>query len=166
MSDPSRNQARTKVVAWSFVAAQFVLIGLMVFGPRDDSFTLVGLAHGLAVAAAIAGVVVGVWSAIYLGRGLTASPLPNGATDLVSAGPYRWARHPMYLAVMLFMASVAARSGSWLVVVECLGLIILFNIKARWEERQLDAAFPGYDRYAASTSRFIPRLPRRATIEG
>jgi protein-S-isoprenylcysteine O-methyltransferase Ste14 len=163
MSDPSRNQARTKVVAWSFVATQFVLIGLMVFGPRDNGFTLVGLARGLAVAAAIAGVVVGVWSAIYLGRGLTASPLPNGATDLVSAGPYRWARHPMYLAVMLFMASVAARSGSWLVIVECLGLIILFNIKARWEERQLDAAFPGYDGYAATTPRFIPGLTGRTS---
>lgn len=72
----------------------------------------------------------------------------------------------MYLAVMLFMASVAARSGSWLVVVECLGLIILFNIKARWEERQLDAAFPGYDRYAAMTSRFIPGFRKRSPIEG
>jgi protein-S-isoprenylcysteine O-methyltransferase Ste14 len=166
MSDPRRNQARTKFVAWSFVAAQFVLIGLMVFGPRDNNFALDGFARGLAVAAAVAGVVVGVWSAIYLGRGLTASPLPNGATDLVSAGPYRWARHPMYLAVMMFMTSVAARSGSWLVVVECLALIILFNIKARWEERQLDAAFPGYDGYAAMTPRFIPGFRKRSPIEG
>jgi protein-S-isoprenylcysteine O-methyltransferase Ste14 len=166
MSDPGRNQTRTKVVAWSFVATQFVLIGLMVFGPKDNSFTLVGLARGLAVAAAIAGLVAGMWSAIYLGRGLTASPLPNGATDLVSAGPYRWARHPMYSAVMLFMASVATRSGSWLVVIKCLGLIILFNIKARWEERQLDAAFAGYDGYAASTSRFIPGFRKRSPIEG
>jgi protein-S-isoprenylcysteine O-methyltransferase Ste14 len=150
-------------VAWTFVAVQAVLIVLMVVGPRDTGFAIDGAVRVFGTIASIVGAIVGVWSAIYLGKGLTPSPLPNGRTELVSAGPYRWVRHPMYSAVMLFMAGVAARSGSWLVVFELIGLVVLFSVKSRWEETQLQGAFEGYREYAAGTPRFIPGLGSGAT---
>ncbi len=158
MSEPSHSTSATKAVAWTFVGIQAVLILLMVFGSRDAGFATDGIAGAFGTIASIAGAVVGVWSAIYLGKGLTPSPLPNGLTDLVSAGPYRWVRHPMYSAVILFMAGVAARSGSWIVVAELIGLVVLFSVKSRWEEAQLAEAFDGYREYAVTTPRFIPGL--------
>ena len=153
-----RRPTSTTMVAWGFVAAQFALIGLMVFGPRDDGFAVSGVFGLMALALMIVGAALGLWSAIYLGRGLTPSPLPNGSVQLVVAGPYRWVRHPMYGAVMLFMAGVAVRSGSWLVVVALVALVVLFNVKARWEEAHLREAFPGYERYTQQTPRFLPNL--------
>jgi protein-S-isoprenylcysteine O-methyltransferase Ste14 len=162
MSDTGQSTQGSTAVAWTFVGIQAILIVLMVFGPRDTGFATDGAVGAFGTIASIAGAIVGVWSAIYLGKGLTPSPLPNGFTDLVSAGPYRWVRHPMYSAVMLFMAGVAARSGSWIVVVELIGLVVLFSIKARWEEDQLAEAFDGYREYAANTPRFVPGLPAKA----
>lgn len=148
----------TKATAWTFVAVQAVLIVLMVLGPRDAGFAADGIVGALGTIASIIGAVVGVWSAVCLGKGLTPSPLPNGRTDLVSAGPYRWVRHPMYSAVILFMTGVATRSGSWIVVAELIGLVVLFSVKSRWEETQLEDAFDGYREYAARTPRFLPRF--------
>jgi protein-S-isoprenylcysteine O-methyltransferase Ste14 len=165
MSAPSHPTSSTKTVAWTFVAIQAILIVLMVFGPRDIGFSTDRIVGLFGTIASIIGAVVGVWSAVYLGKGLTPSPLPNGLTDLVSAGPYRWVRHPMYSAVMLFMAGVAARSGSWIVVAELIGLVVLFSIKARWEEAQLAEAFAGYKEHAATTPRFIPGLRRTPPLD-
>jgi protein-S-isoprenylcysteine O-methyltransferase Ste14 len=155
MAEPRRT-GRATIVAWSFVAAQFALIGLMVFAPRARGFDLGAAGRIAGIGLMVAGGALGLWSAVYLGRGLTPSPLPNGSVDLVVAGPYRWARHPMYVAVMLFMAGVAIRSGSWLVVAAFGGLVVLFSVKARWEEAHLRDAFPGYERYGERTRRFFP----------
>jgi protein-S-isoprenylcysteine O-methyltransferase Ste14 len=155
MAEPRRTRSAT-IVAWSFVAAQFALIGLMVFAPRDQGFDLGAAGQISGIGLMVAGGALGLWSAVYLGRGLTPSPLPNGSVDLVVAGPYRWARHPMYVAVMLFMAGVAIRSGSWMVVAAFGGLVALFSVKARWEEAHLRDTFPGYERYVGKTRRFLP----------
>ena len=104
----------------------------------------------------VTGAAVGLWSAAFLGRGLTPTPVPNGATELVTRGPYRFVRHPMYVAVVLFMGGVAVRSGSWFSVPLFFGLIALFHVKARWEEEQLDEVFRGYNAYKGRTPRFVP----------
>lgn len=150
-----RRLYRIQAVAWLFVAAQFALIGLMVFAPRASGFNGGGVGRAIGLALMTIGAAFGLWASIYLGRGLTPSPLPNGASRLVVAGPYGWMRHPMYMAVMLFMAGVAIRSGSWLVLASFIALVALFNVKSRWEEAQLRDAFPGYERYAESTPRFV-----------
>lgn len=155
MAEP-RRPLSTSIVAWSFVAAQFALIALMVFAPRDAGFDMGAAGRIAGIGLMTAGAGLGLWSAVYLGRGLTASPLPNGSVQLVVAGPYRWVRHPMYVAVMLFMGGVAVRSGSWLVVAGFLLLVVVFNVKARWEEGHLRGAFPGYERYTETTARFVP----------
>jgi protein-S-isoprenylcysteine O-methyltransferase Ste14 len=62
----------------------------------------------------------------------------------------------MYTAVMLLAVGVATRSASWLVVAQTVALIVLFNVKARWEERRLAETFPDYKSYQATTPRFLP----------
>ncbi len=151
---------RDTTVAWLFVAAQFALLGVMVLYPRDAAWVPTELVRSMGLIFMNAGVVVGLWSAAYLGRGLTPSPLPNGSTDLVTRGPYRLVRHPIYTSVMLLGIGMTLRSGSWIVLAAFVGLIALFAVKSRWEELHLADAFPGYERYMGTTGRFIPRFAR------
>ena len=104
MSD-SRS-AKTKRIGWTFVLAQFALIGLMVVLPREVHYVASDVWRTIGMVLMGAGAAVGVWSGAFLGRGLTPTPVPNGATELVTRGPYRYVRHPMYVAVLLFMGGV------------------------------------------------------------
>ena len=132
----------------------------MVFYPRDQAWVPTDIMRTIGLVFMAAGVGVGLWSAIYLGRGLTPSQLPNGSVDLVTRGPYRFVRHPMYTAVVLLGIGMAIRSGSWIVTLALVALVVLFAIKSRWEELHLSNSFPGYGHYVASTGRFVPRLTR------
>ena len=143
-------------IAWTLVALQAVLLTVMVLAPRAVHWSPAPTVSAAGRGLEVLGVVIGLWAASALGAGLTASPLPNGRVGLVSRGPYRWVRHPMYTAVMMFMAGVAVLSGSWLVPAGLVMLGILFNVKARWEEARLAEAFPGYADYRTATSRFMP----------
>ncbi|MCB1806484.1 MAG: isoprenylcysteine carboxylmethyltransferase family protein [Candidatus Competibacteraceae bacterium] len=77
---------------------------------------------------------------------------------LITSGPYRYIRHPMYSALMLMLLGIALYNGHWLNALG-LGLVVVavFN-KARIEERLLPALFPDYAAYSARTKRFVPGL--------
>lgn len=145
-------------IAWAFVGAQLVLLVAIVAVPGGDDWSVTLGVDIVAVLLGLVGLGLGLWAVAYLGRGLTASPLPNGAVDLVSTGPYRRMRHPMYLAVMAFALAVALRSANWAAVALFVALVGLFNWKARWEEERLHESFAGYEAYRARTGRFLPEL--------
>jgi protein-S-isoprenylcysteine O-methyltransferase Ste14 len=150
---PSAGERRT---AWLLVLVQFVLLALIVLLPRADAWTLpVGVAHATQVAAAT-GIVLMVVAGTALGRGLTAAPLPNSRAELRTGGLYRFVRHPIYSGLMLFAVAVTLTSGSLWTTTACIALVVLINVKARWEERHLAERFTGYAAYAALTPRFVP----------
>ena len=158
ITDTQSHTRRDTVVAWGFVAIQFALLAVMVFYPRDTAWFPTNLMRTVGMGFMAAGVGLGLWAAVYLGRGLTASPLPNGSTDLVMRGPYRFVRHPMYTSVILLGIGMTIRSGSWIVAIAFVALVVLFAVKSRWEELHLADTFPGYERYMTSTGRFVPRI--------
>lgn len=151
---------RNRTIGWGLVAIQAALIGAAVLIPRDPAWEghqwLTVIGWGLIGVA----FVVGGWGALHLGSGLTPLPLPNGATDLVTRGPYRWIRHPIYTAVIMGVAGIALRSRTPAVlgVAAALGGFLWF--KARWEEQHLSEAFPGYAEYTSHTGGFVPRVRR------
>lgn len=149
------------MVAWTFVAVQFVLIGLVVLLPRGDAWTLPA---GFSTAATIgtwAGIGLMVLAAVALRRGLTAAPLPNAHAQLRTAGLYRYVRHPIYTGLLLFVASQVLSSRSLPTTAAGTALLVLINVKARWEEQRLTERFADYEDYARVTPRFVPGWPRR-----
>ena len=50
--------------------------------------------------ATVVGLAVMVFEAIGLGRGLTATPLPNAHAKLRTGGLYRYAQHPIYSGLL------------------------------------------------------------------
>ena len=78
---------------------------------------------------------------------------------VVSTGPYRYVRHPMYTGFHLFFVGMPLLLGSAFGLLLALVLIGLFVRRAVLEERLLREDLPGYDAYMAQvTSRFIPHV--------
>jgi hypothetical protein len=98
-------------------------------------------------------------SVLFLGRCFGVLPEARG---LVTSGPYRLVRHPVYLGEIgacAGLAIAAPRPGN---VVALSAVIAAQFVRMSMEERALSAAFPGYARYAARTGRLLPRLRLRA----
>ncbi len=143
------------------VLVQFVLLGLVVLVPAGQSWHLASTVGHTLDALSLAGIVLMAVAATALGQGLTAAPLPNQHARLRTGGAYRYVRHPIYSGLMLLAVARAVASGNPWVAAACVLLVLLLNVKARWEERHLVRRFPDYVEYAMRTGRFLPRLRGR-----
>ena len=143
-----------RVPSTVLVALQFGLITLLVFAmrwpvlPRAWPLTLFLL--GMAV-------VLGLWTLGYNRWGnFNIRPELRSGARLVTGGPYRWIRHPMYASVLLGVgALVYADPRPWRVML-LVALLLVLMTKAAREEAYLRAAFPEYSAYASRTWRLVP----------
>lgn len=78
---------------------------------------------------------------------------------VISTGPYRYVRHPMYTGACLFFLGTSLLLGSWYGVL-CTPIFAgLFAFRAVREERVLLEKLEGYDAYMARVKyRFVPRV--------
>lgn len=78
---------------------------------------------------------------------------------VISTGPYRIVRHPLYASVILFFIGAALLLGSWLGILVGLLLIVLIGWRAVLEEQVLRDELPGYAEYMTRVRyRFIPHI--------
>jgi protein-S-isoprenylcysteine O-methyltransferase Ste14 len=77
--------------------------------------------------------------------------------QVVSAGPYRFVRHPGYVGVILQFIGLPLAVGSWVALVIGVVGVILYVIRTSFEDRTLQAELPGYADYAQRTRyRLLP----------
>lgn len=141
---------------WPLLVGQFVLLGLVVLLPHREVWVLPAWLAGVGDLVAWVGLILLVVAAVALGRGLTAAPEPNAHAQLRTTGLYGQMRHPIYSGLLLFAIARVVTSGTLWAAGACALLVVLINVKARYEERHLAARFPGYVEYARRTPRFIP----------
>lgn len=118
------------------------------------SIELAGVLIGLAA------ITIGVSSRLHLGRSYTPRPGHGVDADLVETGLYRWIRHPLYLAAILWVV------GWPLMIASILGALsaLLFTMPAillriRIEERELLRIYGDrYVNYRSRTWRLIPYI--------
>jgi hypothetical protein len=79
--------------------------------------------------------------------------------ELTTTGPYAHTRNPLYLGSILiaFGFALAARS-IWIALVLAALLLLIYLPVIRAEETFLRSTFPGFDAYAATVPRLVPRL--------
>ncbi len=79
--------------------------------------------------------------------------------QVVTSGPYRYLRHPMYAAIILLVFCIAIELGSWWALFPG-GLIAgLFVIRTELEDRMLHEELAGYREYASQVRyRLIPGI--------
>lgn len=83
-------------------------------------------------------------------------PEIKNRANLITGGPYRYMRHPMYTALILLMAGIAIYNGHEANYLGLVLVIIAVFGKSSLEERYLLEKFPNYAEYRARTRRFIP----------
>ena len=76
---------------------------------------------------------------------------------VITSGPYRYVRHPMYTAVITVMLGLPLALGSYWALIPGGLLSLLFIVRTALEDRMLQAELPGYEDYTRQTRyRLIP----------
>lgn len=136
------------------VVAQLSLIGVLVWrsgAAMESPWFISGLVFS--------GVVL-LWAVWSIPRkALKVHPSPADAGELCQERAYRWARHPMYGAVLLAAFLVAWADGGWLAMTCCLGLFLVLWAKSSLEEKGLSERYPEYENLKLSTTRWLPLWP-------
>ncbi|WP_437929381.1 isoprenylcysteine carboxylmethyltransferase family protein [Sorangium sp. So ce291] len=104
----------------------------------------------------VMGMALAVTSIGWLGKSFSVMP---EARRLVTGGPYRLVRHPVYLATMIQGAGLILLYPSIAALLIYTTELALQVIRMGYEERVLRETFPEYDDYARQTSaRLVPRV--------
>ncbi len=103
-----------------------------------------------------AGVAMAVWGVQSLGRSLTPGTEPLPGAPLVTSGAYAYARHPIYLGIVLGLAGYTLAWSNWTLAL-LVGLLArtYFNGKAKAEERWLIERYPLYRSYMRRVARRV-----------
>ena len=90
------------------------------------------------------GAVLCLWPLWYLRRSFSLEP---EARTLVTTGPYRWARHPIYTVYLLINLGILLRHLTVPLALVLALWVALLLVRIRYEEGVLSAAFPEYPDY-------------------
>jgi protein-S-isoprenylcysteine O-methyltransferase Ste14 len=78
---------------------------------------------------------------------------------VISSGPYRHVRHPMYAGVLMFLVGTSLLLGSWWGLITMPVLALLLAVRIQIEEKALRAGLRGYEDYARRVRyRLIPLI--------
>jgi methyltransferase len=117
-----------------------------------------GILGWVALGGAAGAQVLRYWSVATLGARWNTRILVIPGSMPVCRGPYRFVRHPNYLAVIIEIACIPLIRGCWLTaVVFSAGNAALLRVRIREEEAAMGAA---YEMEFAGIPRFIPQLRR------
>ncbi len=140
-----------RVMSCLLVGVQFACIGaILVSGPWIAR-------HGVFFTLELLGCLLGVWAVVTMQwKNLNVLPEVRSGSRLVTDGPYRRIRHPMYTALLMVTLALVCESFSSLRGLCWLTLSATLVVKLSYEEMCLREAFDDYDAYRSRTWRLIP----------
>ncbi len=101
-----------------------------------------------------------------LGTNLTDTVVTRARHTLITGGPYRWVRHPFYVAFALAVTADSLVTANWFLALTGAATIGLIVIRTATEERYLiERCGDAYRDYMTTTGRFFPRRVPKARME-
>jgi protein-S-isoprenylcysteine O-methyltransferase Ste14 len=93
-----------------------------------------------------------------LGRAIQVNPAPRLNATLVTAGIYRWFRHPIYTAVVMIVVGMFLRKMTLAVAIAGAIVVVFLVVKVRFEEQLLTERYPAYAEYKRRSWGLLPGL--------
>ncbi len=160
----SREGGRTMFLRLLFAAPFYLAMVAYLVNPRWMDWS----ALSLSVTFRWVGVVVGLatlpllyWVLSSLGRNISETFLTKADHQLVTHGPYRWVRHPLYtVATIAFMALGLVAGNAFILVMAAVVFAALALFIVPREEAELTVKFgEAYAGYKRRTGALVPRVP-------
>ena len=133
------------------VSVQFICLGIIVLtGPIIVSSPWLLILE-------FVGVLIGLWAFQTMTmKNLHVFPEVHKTSVLVTRGPYRVIRHPMYTALLLCTFAMVFDEFSYMRFIVWVLLGIDLVVKLTYEERLLTQHFQEYSDYQQQTARLVP----------
>ena len=100
------------------------------------------------------------WVFSSIGSNISETVLTKREHKLVTEGPYRWVRHPLYGVALLEILALSLMASNWfMALLGFIGVLVFRFVVIPIEEAKLIAAFDGeYEQYRARTGALAPRF--------
>lgn len=147
---------RLLLIPWLAVVVVYVVApGLLVALQVD----LPGWARWLGAGAWLASLALLLWVHRSLGRNFSGLLRTRADHELVTWGPYRYVRHPMYPTFLLLSAGMFLLTAHWVIgLPPFLGVAMVMAFRTPREEAMMIERFGDeYRSYANSVGRYLPR---------
>ncbi|HEY2310995.1 MAG TPA: isoprenylcysteine carboxylmethyltransferase family protein [Gaiellaceae bacterium] len=134
-----------------------VVLGLVHFGVlRNHAVNSNPWLAGIGLVLFAAGLAFAIWARVHIGRNWGTPMTQKEEPELVTSGPYRLVRHPIYSGILVAGIGTAfALSWFWLVALGLAGVYFIYS--ATVEERYLTQQFPdAYPAYRSSSKMLVP----------
>lgn len=140
-----------------FVSYTLAIIALNLNLPGIAWFSAL---RWLGVGCAAVGTLLRIWAMSTLGRYYTRTLVTTAEQQVVQRGPYRYIRHPGYLAALLIWVGAAFASGSVITTVLVFTLLMVaYRYRIKNEEQMLlEALGPAYAEYQQRTWQLVPLI--------
>ncbi len=114
----------------------------------------------MAVGTGLLGIPFTLWVFRTIGRNISETVLTKQDHQMVTSGPYRWIRHPLYASSLLMLFSFGVIASNWfLLLYSSIGLIAFRWLVIPVEEQHLIQKFGDtYRDYQNQTGALFPKL--------
>lgn len=158
----SRGSHATVLVLRLCALVVLAIFGIYIFSPATVSW----LQWPLPTALRWVGVGLGLsltptfyWIFSNLGNNVSPVETTRQGATLVTSGPYRWVRHPLYTAGFASLLALTLITGFWWIGLAILPAVVYIVRRTPREEANLIATFgDDYRAYMQRTGRYLPKL--------
>lgn len=137
---------------WSLIVLQFLLAAILVLSARWWPFPWTPMLIGMPGI----GLALSAWIKMGLRR-IRIHPGATAQTRLITSGPYRVVRHPMYTGLLWFTAAMLLSGFTWWRLIMWIALVLVLRVKAAHEERSMTKLFPEYTAYQKRVGQILPK---------
>jgi protein-S-isoprenylcysteine O-methyltransferase Ste14 len=110
----------------------------------------------LVIAVQVGAVALNVWARRSFRAGTFRVSAAPGGPAIIRHGPFRFIRHPMYAAALLFVwAGIASHPSAFTLAIGVAVTVVAIS-RVIAEERLLRAKYPDYEGYARTTKALVP----------
>lgn len=153
---PPARARDSSAVAWCLaMAATFGMLLVPRLPPGPVLFDLGPSAQLVWVGILVSSLSFSTVTLSTLGRSFSLTPEARG---LVTTGPYRLVRHPLYLSESATLAAYVLASGRLTLLLVVVAILAIQVLRSRLEERILSEAFPEYHHRFQGVAHLVPGI--------